>query len=147
MKKKDDGTLPRVDAMGDSQDSPIALQNEVTPSPASERVTHTPGPWTVKVGADPRDFIVAEPSGNTVCEPNAELFNDWPELDESIRYISVDEAMANARLIAAAPELLAACVEFVRKCECGEARSARSYRQMKDAIARAEGREATHDAQ
>lgn len=31
--------------------------------------------------------------------------------------------------------LLAACVEFVRKCENGEARSVRSYKQMKEAIA------------
>lgn len=31
-------------------------------------------------------------------------------------------------------ELLAACEEFVRKCECGEARSVRSYAQMKAAI-------------
>jgi hypothetical protein len=40
----------------------------------------------------------------------------------------------NAKLIAAAPDLLAACKEFVRKCECGEARSKRSYAQMKAAI-------------
>lgn len=36
-------------------------------------------------------------------------------------------------------DLLAACKEFVRKCECGEARSRRSYAQMKAAIAKAEG--------
>jgi hypothetical protein len=41
----------------------------------------------------------------------------------------------------AAPELLAACKEFVRKCECGEARSVRSYAQMRTAIALAERRE------
>lgn len=35
-------------------------------------------------------------------------------------------------------DLLAACKEFVRKCECGEARSVRSYAQMKAAIAKAE---------
>lgn len=49
----------------------------------------------------------------------------------------------DARLIAAAPELLAACQEFVRKVECGEARSRRSYfmsfKQMKAAIAKAKG--------
>jgi len=50
-----------------------------------------------------------------------------------------EEREANARLIAAAPDLLAACAEFVRKVECGEARSIRSYRQMKAAIAKAEG--------
>ena len=39
----------------------------------------------------------------------------------------------------AAKALLAACQEFVRKCECGEARSVRSYAQMKDAISLAKG--------
>lgn len=45
----------------------------------------------------------------------------------------------DARLIIAAPDLLAACEEFVRKCENGEARSTRSYAQMKAAIAKAKG--------
>jgi len=45
---------------------------------------------------------------------------------------------ANARLIAAAPELLEACKEFVRKVECGQARSTASYQQMRAAIAKAE---------
>lgn len=44
---------------------------------------------------------------------------------------------ADRNLITAAPELLAACKEFVRKVECGEARSRRSYAQMKAAIAKA----------
>ena len=54
-----------------------------------------------------------------------------------------DEAQFSAdmeRIRAAAPDLLAACKEFVRKCECGEARSKRSYAQMKAAIAKAKGR-------
>ncbi len=51
------------------------------------------------------------------------------------------EIAANARLIAAAPDLLKACKEFVRKCECGEARSRRSYAEMKAAIEKAEGAE------
>jgi len=45
---------------------------------------------------------------------------------------------ADAALIAAAPELLAACQEFVRKVECGEAHSRRSYAQMKEAITKAQ---------
>ncbi len=36
-------------------------------------------------------------------------------------------------------ELLAACEEFVRKVECGEARSRRSYAKMKAAIVRVKG--------
>lgn len=38
----------------------------------------------------------------------------------------------------AAKDLLAACKEFVRKVEAGEARSVRSYAQMKAAITKAE---------
>ena|SRR3990167_9327876 len=72
------------------------------------RQCHTPGPWVVKVGADERDFIVAEHGGNTIAEPNVELFDDWSKLDPSVRHISVAEAMANAHLIAAAPDLYAA---------------------------------------
>lgn len=41
------------------------------------------------------------------------------------------------RLFAAAPELLAACQEFVRKVDAGEAKSTRSYAQMKAAIEKA----------
>ena len=47
---------------------------------------------------------------------------------------------ANAHLIAAAPDLYEACKEFVRKVDCGEARSKRSYKQMKEALAKAEGK-------
>jgi len=43
----------------------------------------------------------------------------------------------DAKLIAAAPDLLEACKEFIRKVECGEARSKRSYAQMKEAIKKA----------
>lgn len=35
-------------------------------------------------------------------------------------------------------DLYEACKEFVRKCECGEARSRRSYAQMKAAVEKAE---------
>lgn len=47
------------------------------------------------------------------------------------------DAEARATIMASAPELLAACEEFVRKVEAGEARSVRSYEQMKAAIAKA----------
>lgn len=44
---------------------------------------------------------------------------------------------ANAHLIAAAPDLLAACLEFIRKVDAGEAKSTRSYEQMKAACNKA----------
>lgn len=46
----------------------------------------------------------------------------------------------HAHLIRSAPALYRACAEFVRKVECGEARSTRSYRQMKAALAEADGK-------
>jgi hypothetical protein len=49
-----------------------------------------------------------------------------------------EEHASNEKLMAAAPELLAACVEFVRKVDCGKARSTKSYKQMSEAIAKAE---------
>lgn len=74
-------------------------------------VTHTPGPWRVLQGSDDRDFIVAEASGNTVCEPNVAAYGDASEFDKTIRHISLAECKANAELIAAAPGLLAAIDE------------------------------------
>jgi hypothetical protein len=43
-----------------------------------------------------------------------------------------------AKLEAVNTALLEACKEFVRKVDCGQARSTRSYMQMKAAIAKAE---------
>lgn len=54
---------------------------------------------------------------------------------------SVMPMAANARLIAAAPDLLEAAIEFVRKVDCGEGRSTKSYAQFKAAIAKATGGE------
>lgn len=67
---------------------------------------HTPGPWRVLQGGEDRDFIIADASGNTIAEPNAELYNEWPPLAPHIHHISVAEAKANARLIAASPDML-----------------------------------------
>jgi hypothetical protein len=47
------------------------------------------------------------------------------------------ELKANAKLIAAAPDLLEACQRFVDKCDTGRARSVESYSQMKAAIEKA----------
>ena len=41
----------------------------------------------------------------------------------------------------AALDLYDACAEFVRKCDCKQAFSVRSYAQMKAAMAKAEGEE------
>ena len=55
---------------------------------------------------------------------------NWPKKGEVL--------LKETPLLKAAPDLLAACKEFVRKVESGEARSKRSYKQMKEAIKKAE---------
>ncbi len=86
--------------------------------------THTPGPWQVHGShiytADPKRALLAQ-----VYNPGNKA-SDYP-------------LVANAHLMKAAPDLLAACKEFVRKVEAGEARSTKSYAEMKAAIAKAEG--------
>lgn len=87
---------------------------------------HTPGPW---------DDASKYPEIPTVrIFAKAHYIASVGNSDDSR-----EQTEANARLIASAPELLAACKEFVRKCDCGEAESTRSYAQMKAAIAKAEG--------
>ncbi len=98
----------------------------------------TPGDW----------FLVENYAGERITSYSIEV----PETDEQQNvligevYGPTEEDMAdNARLIAAAPEtlrqrdaLLEACQEFVRKVDAGEARSTRSYKQLKAAIAMGE---------
>lgn len=64
------------------------------------------------------------------------------EKDEVICLVSPAEEMdqddvGRAKLISATPDLLAACKEFVRKVDCGKARSTKSYKQMSEAIKKA----------
>ena len=56
-------------------------------------MTHTPGPWTIEGTRDSDEFWVVKDEG-PVCE-----------ISQTFGYPDADEA--NARLIAAAPELLA----------------------------------------
>jgi hypothetical protein len=84
---------------------------------------HTPGPLEARqINHDHRPFAVISPNG-----PHGDLI------------VAGFCTEADAILYAAAPYLLAACVEFVRKVDAGEARSKRSYAAMKAAIAKATG--------
>jgi hypothetical protein len=63
-----------------------------------KQAKHTPGPWRTKLAVD---VIFIEPvSGEPVAEVEAPTDTDW----------------ANARLIAAAPELLEAAKDYVHRC-------------------------------
>ena len=86
---------------------------------------HTPGPWSVAETRHKYDTLIRNRDNDPVASTNFAGY-------------SPKTAAANARLIAAAPDLLAACREFVAKVDRGEARSRFTYARMKDAIAKAE---------
>lgn len=88
---------------------------------------HTPGPWRLDKRAS---CAVVGEGGRMVASTSVHTSNT----DDGEH---VNENEANARLIAAAPELLKAAECFVAKVESGRARSADSYAQFKAAIARA----------
>jgi len=60
---------------------------------------HTPGPWRLSSGDETEIFSGAKPVARAHCG--------------GLTSVKLPEAEANARLIAAAPELLAALVEMV----------------------------------
>ena len=62
---------------------------------------HTPGPWTVY--AQPQEWPGIDSDTMSII-----IFGEEGDLERGIKGESFTEAMANARLIAAAPDLLAA---------------------------------------
>ena len=86
---------------------------------------HTPGPWAWHVDR-PTDVISSEP-----CECSVATID--------IGCGNRAEQQANARLIAAAPELLEAGVRLTEEAKAGKGVSAEALNQMLDAIAKARG--------
>ena len=89
---------------------------------------HTPGPWTVR---DHGGYIEVE----TPDEPTVAHFGSL-----SFDGADHDWALANARLIAAAPELLAALKAMADRAEWYGDEDADSLCGARAAIAKAEGR-------
>lgn len=90
-------------------------------------------PWSVQV----EEY---EPGVGTIEIPEINRLlhdDDWADSDDWERDLVIAELIVNA--VNSHHDLLAACVEFVRKVDAGEARSNASYQQMKAAIAKAEG--------
>jgi len=79
---------------------------------------HTPGPWTLRLAhsiIDPGDIGIHAPKART-ANIHAECFAEfWKKGD-----IRNDECLANAHLIAAAPDLLAALRDLVDTAESME---------------------------
>jgi hypothetical protein len=85
---------------------------------------HTSGPWR-----------------ETDAGVEAQAFNgSWKWLVERVRGGTPEERKANARLIAAAPELLHACKMIADLAVCWEALTPGDIAEVRAAIAKAEGR-------
>jgi hypothetical protein len=84
-------------------------------SPSTETVIHTPGPWL-------------QSSTVLVCNAEAKVIANCTPLSEIPQLaIPIMQADANARLIAAAPELLEALEPFAKfACGCGECHNCRA---------------------
>lgn len=91
---------------------------------------HTEGPWELSDIGDYADF---DGQSQIIIADDRRL---------AAIHVSDDETKANARLIAAAPELLGACL-FALGCIDGTERDYKDTlpRILKNAIAKAEGRE------
>ena len=104
---------------------------------------HTPGPWIAKSYDPDKDGrlhwgVRQSPDAPSVSVDGEVLYcglSICVIVEQDMEDVEHGEECANAHLIAVAPKLLEACREFVRKVECGEARSKRSYAQMKSALA------------
>ena len=92
---------------------------------------HTPGPWIVA------EDQVGDDDGNTIADVT--LFNEWNTTEGIVTKEMPWEA--NARLIAAAPELLEILEESVWYIDFGDSGAIEWHEQMEKLIAKIEGNE------
>ena len=77
------------------------------------KTKHTPGPWFACCTERTPHFVFSESSEKTICG----IYNNDPEDSkyESLEQVlTIEEARANSKLIASAPDLLEALMEVVR---------------------------------
>lgn len=105
---------------------------------------HTPGPWKLIYGGLPGDDGFAVGSDNAAAKYVKITAECWP--CSVVNNEHRDELLANACLIAAAPELLAACRKLVgiweesdQAANPDESRYELAFRIAGEAIAKAEG--------
>lgn len=105
---------------------------------------HTPGPWRVDETKDLGAYGVWTDYPTHPGYDGAGYESQICDVIPLGKEISRDQRDANARLIAAAPDLLAACKEFVRVNGFNgyefDSNEPSLYRMIVDAIAKAEGR-------
>lgn len=97
----------------------------ITMKHETQKATHTPGPWSLETHeTNPRNFFKVETGKRVICDAFGHSREDY----------------ANARLIAAAPDMLA----FLRDLAAEKAKSTQDARMFSDRnlaaiIAKAEG--------
>lgn len=121
----------------------ITERSGVTLTKASDKMNtqtkHTPGPWTFKLhdGWNSLTYAIYQDKGKESGYCVAE--KKW----SSINNIQMEELKANARLIAAAPELLEACKDAIEFIKDGYVETFPEVKQLlnklEQAIAKAEG--------
>jgi len=107
-----------------------------------EVVRHTPGPWTVEcvVGNDPHDICGPDRPGEGSPNLLASVAYDF---DDPLPHLSLEEANANARLIAAAPDMYKICrelLDWVHGKRPGRCVTDDMTQRLSAALAKAEGR-------
>lgn len=100
-------------------------------------IKHTPGPWTVDEHQGNGDLVVRSLDSDDIvanCQSDSYGLAEQREMER--------EHAANAQLMSAAPELLAACKEAVGQLECNCCSGCEgtcSWAIVHNAIAKAEG--------
>ena len=101
---------------------------------------HTSGPWRVETW----DYSLATPPRKELNIQNERMLIATCQCDhdgDNPYVIPKGDAEANARIMAAAPELLAACKAARMTCDGANPAHEAIYNQLSEAIAKAEGRE------
>lgn len=96
---------------------------------------HTPGPWRISEQSSTiikRDFrFIGDEGGELVASAHG--------MDGSGFYVSCADAEANARLIAAAPDLLAALIYYRDNCTGAEPSISAFHQMLDQSVAKATG--------
>lgn len=116
-----------------------------TPGTQGTTQAHTPGPWDVGTSGFHVYFAPAEYTDEQIDSDRRydSIIADTRPANAAFSGIPDREMQANARLIAAAPDLLAALVEYVERHEASMTSSPAGlpeYDRAVAAIAKAEGR-------
>lgn len=101
---------------------------------------HTPGPWQVKHSESKAAWnVVGTKLGGKYKIARCPYVIHTPVDKNNLDLLSheSEEAKANAKLIAAAPEMLEAMQEFIDRVDKGEVRSTRTYNKFKEIINKA----------